>query len=212
MRDFVIFVEGVDDKALVEAVLTEMSIPFEKSKEKNGHPEASSGTVRYSKGWANLRKVELEKTSDSWKKVVLVIFDADMAPDTRRTEIITQLESACPADQVFLFPNNRDSGTLETLLAGMVKGGHRGIVDICWRQYSDCIAQKKKPDGQPYNAPTDKSKMHEYAAAIDAGVWDHQGYRKCFANPDVWDYSAPVLEPLKSFLKRHLQLDTEGGL
>lgn len=152
MSDFVIFVEGLDDKALVEAVLAEMGVPFEVSEERRGVPVSASGTVRYSGGWASLSAGEAAKWVGLGKKV-LVIFDADADAGKRRAEIVGQ-----------------------------------GV----------------RPDGTPYNSPTVKSKVREYAAAVDAGVWEHQGYRKCFANKDVWNYSAAALEPLKAFLRRHV--------
>lgn len=224
-----IVVEGDTDKAFLEGVLKSLCMDIHSDGLKDKLRIETTGEVKITGreptgGWTALpqrltaiAKDVVQKSRSRW--LVLVIFDADDmekdAKDGGYDKRFLALKDKCkdvpefgPVDiRYFLFPNNHDDGDLEQVLSGMVKDEHKAIIESCWQGYVECVKAKRKRNGDPYNRPTEKSKMREYAAAIDSQVWEHQGYCKCFAKPDVWDYEAPVLKPLKAFLRLHLLSD-----
>jgi len=173
MKPFHIFVEGPTDAAFVKVALRRF-VPDTEIDDR----------ITPLKGWTSLSVPVVQKRLDDGD-VVLIVFDAD---DSNKeggcTARLAALEAKLGPDlfakvHVFLLPDNQSDGDLETLLEKMVRDDHLAIVDCCWRGYADCLTTKN------YLAPTKKSKMREYAAAIDPDVWEDQGFVKTFAKDAV---------------------------
>lgn len=96
----------------------------------------------------------------------------------------------------FAMPNDKSDGTLENLLEGMIPQSNRKVVDCCWRGFEVCT----KANGAKYSPPL-KSMIDVYAKLFNHDA--NQGiFASCsFKDKTVWDWSAPILDPLKKFLK-----------
>ena len=197
MKDYIIFVEGATDKAFIENLLATLGIPCRADKNKN---------VIDIEGWTNITGEPCQNQllkAERDNKTILIIFDAD---DTfkdyggkakRLNRLFEILDGIASRVNIFLFPDHNSDGDFETLLQRIAHPGHKSIFE-CWENYSKCVV------GKSYNKPTDKSKVREFAAAIDSSVWDKQGFNKSFSNSDVWSLDSPALKPLEEFLKQHL--------
>ncbi len=139
-----------------------------------------------------------------------IIFDADYAGDgnhggfTDRLAYLLDLMKI-PADSrksvsesIFLLPNNKDDGDLETLMERMVaqSSGHDTFLKVCWKNFSDCVRYRG------FNPTTQKSKMNEYAAAFFAGTWDDNGINRSIAEPSLWDWNSHSLDNLFRFIEQ----------
>lgn len=95
----------------------------------------------------------------------------------------------------FAMPDNQSDGTLENLLEGMIPFAHRNVIDSCWRNFEGCVRR----NGAKF-APPLKSMIDVYAKLFNRDA--HQGmFASCsFKDNSVWDWNAPILEPLKLFL------------
>jgi len=193
MKPFHIFVEGPTDEAFVKEALRRLGLAG----------EHADRITRFN-GWTGLSAPLVQKRLDDGD-TVLIIFDAD-DPTKEAGGFRDRMAVLCEklgaelfkCVHVFLFPDNGSDGDLETVLVGLVHSRHKAIIDECWTGYERCLTSKG------YNSPSSKSKMHEYAAAIDPDVWKDQGFNKTFAKDTVWDWSSSALEPLKSFLREKL--------
>lgn len=195
MKTFHFFVEGQTDAAFVKEALRRFV-----------SGEHNDDRITQLKGWTSLSVSVVQRRLDDGD-VVLIVFDADDGTKdkggciARLAALKHKLGDTLFGNvHVFLLPDNQSDGDLENLLEKMVRDEHRTIIDCCWTGYAKCLAAKEND----YNSPTRKSKMREYAAAIDQSVWADQGFVKTFANDSVWNWSSPALVPLKDFLKAWL--------
>ncbi len=96
---------------------------------------------------------------------------------------------------IYLFPNNRDDGTVETLLERIAAKGKRKALTICWRGYEKLL------DIFRFFAPSQKSKISEYASAtLGADVWEYQGQNKALFNRTIWNWHSQEIQPLCEFI------------
>ena len=193
MKPFHIFVEGPTDEAFVKEALSRF-----------GFDGGIAGRITTFKGWTKLSSPLVQKRLDAGD-AVLIIFDADDPTkdaggfENRLGALREELgDELFECVHVFLFPENGSDGDLENILSGMVPDRHQAIIDECWDGYTRCLVSKF------YNPPTAKSKLHEYAAALDANVWKDQGFNKTFASETIWNWSACSVEPLRRFLTENL--------
>ena len=97
---------------------------------------------------------------------------------------------------IFLFPNNKDDGTVETLLERIAAKKKRKAITICWRGY-ECLLQLFR-----FFRPTAKSKISEYASAtIGHEVWEYQGQNKALFDRAIWNWHSQEIQPLCEFIK-----------
>lgn len=99
-------------------------------------------------------------------------------------------------DGLFLFPDNRGDGDLETLMRQIVVDTeeHRDFFDECWTPFDASVKRLH------FNPVSRKSMMNEYTAAFYDGAWEHNGINRAFAVSGLWDWHASVLDPLYDFL------------
>ena len=139
-----------------------------------------------------------------------VVYDADSSADdenhggntARRTLLQEQYDGHVfqrkPNDElsIFLFPNNRDDGNIETLLEMISAKGSRKAMTVCWRIYEWLLSMFH------YFKPTAKSKINEYTSAtIGPEVWEYQGQNKALFSQVIWDWRSRDILPLCEFIK-----------
>ena len=97
------------------------------------------------------------------KEDYIIIFDADDNYNKSRINIEKQLDELnIKNDKIFLFPNNKDIGNLETLIEKIAK--HKEVLK-CYEDYEKCIENLiKKIPNLRYQAK--KSKMFAYMSGF----------------------------------------------
>ena len=155
-------------------------------------------------GWTNVQNISpnIQSTLDDGGKV-LIVFDADDNAAQRKREIISKVGNLSEKE-VFLFPNDKDSGALEELLEKIVNGNNLPIFD-CWDKYEKCL-QSKKIIGrsEPLTTPAKKTKIYGYLEALLGETKSEKEkikeVKRDYKDPSMWNLDAPYLEPLKNFL------------
>ena len=156
-----------------------------------------------------------EHESDT--EVNLIIFDADI-PTTgggynkRFKELKQTLDSLnenSNRNEIFLFPNNEDDGTLENLLEKIINPEHSCILKY-FDNYEQNLASHKDKDGEnKYETPDQKAKMFAYISALKKTSTQREHLKNkgdwMFENTYCWDLDAKALQPLKEFLEQHLK-------
>ena len=117
---------------------------------------------------------------------VSIIFDADSSYESTRNEIEKTLNDLNV--NIFLFPDNENSGILEDLLEQIINPDHKRIFD-CFESYKQCVGEYKLPDI--------KAKIYAYKEALGILASPFADYRH-------WNFEHAVLEPLKNFLSQNL--------
>jgi len=158
-------------------------------------------------GWESIRKDEflnqLRHNSDD-AGINLVVFDADNDCDTRRAELQKIAQDNSVSFNLFLFPNDVDSGTLETLLMKIINPENQSVVE-CWDRYENDLQQQTIPWKSPTTptVPSIKTRVYAYLEAL---VGESKSQKKLikeadrkYDNPNHWDLDSQELNPLKTF-------------
>jgi len=106
--------------------------------------------------------------------------------------------------ELFLFPNNHDDGTLETMLESCINPQHVGIME-CWEGFESCVQAKGR-----YTIPANKSKMYVYLECLCGNSNSEKEKIKDpnrdFTLTDKWvidDKTNAFLGALKNFLNQY---------
>lgn len=178
-----ILVEGISDKSFIEAYLE--SLYSCKTTENAIEIIATNGKD-------NLKSFKSKINKNKTK----IIFDADADIKGSMSNIVKQLKdmdnnfsSNC---EIFLMPNNKDSGNLETLLENVAR---EKCILKCFDNYKECM-QKLKDNNQNICLPAKKSKTYAYfhSFGFKNGIKDFK------INGDMIDCESEYLQPLKNFL------------
>lgn len=199
--DIKIFVEGIADAKFLKDYV------FHKFNRSLGENE-----IIETKGWASISagdnagemlRNKLMLNSDEGG-VNLIIFDADSDLSMRREDILGWKDRFGVEFELFLWPNNVDSGDLETVLENVINSNNRPIFE-CWDRYEGCLA-KVEIEGreEALTLPARKTKIYGYLEALlgesnsqkDKIKEKKRNYRK----KDHWDLDAVFLNPLDEFL------------
>lgn len=202
-----IVVEGVSDKRLIDQYCSVLK----SAGQVNADIEIE---VQKVEGWTTIDSPSGEVFRNNMKRNSsgknLIIFDADSNPVQRRSDILAWKQKYNIEFELFLFPNNIDSGTIETLLEGVINPANQCVID-CWHEYERNLAKQqiawKKPP-QP-TCPSEKSKIYGYLEAL-VGTTKSEKERikdafRDFTIPEHWDLNSPAIQPLKDFLLAHLK-------
>ena len=185
-----IVVEGPADKRFIEH-LCQARIGV--------HLEAN--LIVSSGGWNGLAMVAPEVLrNQNQGREILILFDADKDIDQRRKSIRSACRKLGFSGELFLFPDDRSPGDLETLLENCINTKHASILD-CFEGYIRCIRKA----GKQYFIPQQKVKIYAYATALlgeseKKAHAEHRDYR----DPAVWNLDAAALDPLVAFLEKSL--------
>lgn len=202
-----IFVEGVSDKRLIEQYCSVLKSAGQINKD----VEIEVQKVR---GWTTIDSPSGEvfrnimKRNSSGKN--LIIFDADIDPVQRSLDILAWKQEYGIDFELFLFPNNSDSGAVETLLEGVINPANKCIID-CWHEYERNLEKQHidwKTPPQP-TCPSEKSKIYGYLEAL-VGTTNSEKDKIKDSNRDFtileyWDLNAQAIQPLRDFLMTHLK-------
>lgn len=200
-----LFVEGIaDDKFLRDYISKKYNVKLDKE------------DIVKSEGWTNIKseldgeniKNAMQKNSDN-DGTNLLIFDADADFTERHTEINNWKEENKLDFEIFLWPNNQDSGDLETVLENIINPANKLIFD-CWNNYEDCLKSKKIAGREiPLTTPASKTKIYGYLEAL-LGVSKSQKKKikepnRNYQNLGHWDLDSDYLDSLDKFLNKHFQ-------
>jgi hypothetical protein len=129
------------------------------------------------------------------KSTCVVLFDADGNFEVTQNDIdrkTTELKIVI-ADK-FLFPDNKSTGTLETLLR---KIASNPSVFNCIDSYIACL---RETGIEELNRFIDKKKIYIYS---DSHNQEGKGSKREYSN-SAWDLDSKELAPLKDFLSKHI--------
>lgn len=134
---------------------------------------------------------QLRRSHDAGKHIAVVV-DANSDPESQQVElrrIIDQI--GIPVRKSFLLPDDRRPGCLETLLEDISVAPHDAIYD-CFDTYEKCLGDRRYP------LPGAKARIYAYCRAVGS---ETRPAKRDYCNSGHWDLNAPVLEPLREFLR-----------
>lgn len=154
----------------------------------------------------------IRQTQDEGGKA-LILVDADFPSkgwgfSARQHDVLSKMSSHEVVFPLFIYPNNKDDGDVETLMESLArKDLHQEWWD-CFEDYETCVkGAKDKTGNYKYNLPNRKAKLHTYISSqmlckkkremLGKGDW-------LFADSDYWDLSRCELKPLLDFFATNL--------
>ena len=202
MKKFLIIVEGEADKKFMEDYYHHL---FQTPAPKNSI--IHTGGYKKLVDEVILRQMQMNTDQGG---VNLVIFDADDDYKTRWEELSSLKEQYGVEFELFLFPNNQDTGALEDLLENTINSNNRPILD-CWENYEEELRRLEIPGRTPppLTTPAKKTKIYGYLEAL---LGESKKEKKMikeiernYENLLHWDLDAEYLERLKEFLSENLE-------
>lgn len=157
---------------------------------------------------------QIEKDKKREGGINIVIFDADYKNEKEAThgfkEKIAFLEGIKKEFDItfeyFLFPDNANDGTLETLLEHCIHPDNIEVLD-CWRGFEQCIESKNKG----YTIPANKTKIYAYLECLYGDTKDEKKKVKDpnrdFTEKDKWVFDEikdGSFKEMFDFLNLHL--------
>lgn len=201
-----IVVEGVSDRRLIEQYCSALK----SSGQINANVEIEVQVVG---GWTTIDSSSGEVYRNFMKRNAagknLIIFDADADPVQRKADILAWKQKYNIDFELFLFPNNSEPGSVETLLEGIINPANQCIID-CWHGYErnlreQQIAWKNPPEP---TCPSEKTKIYGYLESLVGSTKSEKEKIKDpnrdFTIQEHWDLKAQAIQPLKNFLITHL--------
>ena len=163
-------------------------------------------------GWTNIKGIaalrRMRSTTDNGG-INLVILDADADHEARRKDVLDWGQQNGVDFELFLLPNNHDTGTLEYLLEHIINPNNRPIFD-CWEHYEQELVQLNIPGRTPppLTTPAKKTKIYGYLEALLGEAKSQKELIKeanrNYENPQHWNLDSEYLKPLNVFLNDNL--------
>ena len=159
-------------------------------------------------GWTNLKGTTWQQRMRAITDkggTNIVIIDADNDIEARRSDILAWKTENDLDFELFLLPNNQDTGALEDLLENIINPNNRPILD-CWEDYEEELVQLDIPGRTPppLTTPAKKTKIYGY---LEAMLGESKSQKELikeanrnYENTQHWNLDAEYLEPLKEFL------------
>ena len=156
--------------------------------------------------WNILKLTTIEEISDAItsSQRACIVFDADKSHTQTLSRIKNELGYLAKKVDIFLFPNNKDNGELETLLVDIDK---QPQFIKCFNSYVKCVESK---DINAIDNINKKSKMFAYREASGLEKFlkklkdDNKTPRNFLENNEIFsryfNFDSPKLEPLRKFL------------
>ncbi|TLE03330.1 DUF3226 domain-containing protein [Helicobacter japonicus] len=177
-------VEGKSDKVFLEQYIYCKNSTFEYEIIENGNNNLQDSTL-----------TQIKKALDKNNRVC-IIFDADLDCNQTRQSIENKIRNYKDMVEIFLFPDNKNKGNLETLLSDIAK--YKEIIE-CFEKYVKCLESHSKHFADNIYK---KSKMYAYREA--SGLEKNMKSNKNALNKDIFsqyfDFDSPYLQPLHSFI------------
>lgn len=199
MKRFQIFVEGIADKKFV---LDYIHHAFQR--------KAPDDCIISTGGYKKLKSEEIRGAmlqNMDQGGINVVIFDADENAEARREELLSIRGEIGVEFELFLLPNDKDSGELEDLLERIINPDNKPIMD-CWEMYEKKLGEVRIPTKTPPNLtiPAKKTKIYAYLETLLGKSRSQKNLIKererKYENPQHWNLNAEYLEPLKAFLAK----------
>lgn len=132
----------------------------------------------------------------------LVIFDTDDDFESR-VEYLTKGKCEYEIDfDLFLFPNNADSGNLETLLLKIVNYENHDFYFHCFDNFISCLSKGISPEKiKEFEVPDLKAKVFTYLSFFKQ---DAKEEKRNYQNSIFWNLHHEATKPLKSFLDKYI--------
>ena len=211
MKNVSIYVEGDADKRFIEDYISFLA----SQNTSIVLPDDWKSRIQKTGGWTTIdsdkgefARVNMHKTTNRGG-VNLVIFDADNDIDTRRKEIEKIRNKYGLLFELFLLPNNTNTGALEELLEQVINPENLCILE-CWRHYEDELKQQYIPWKNPHEptTPSSKSKIYAYLEALVGTSHKEKDKIKDkerdFLNSNHWNLTANGLIQLRDFLLKYI--------
>ena len=203
-KEFNIFVEGVADARFFKQYISHVF-----------GEEVAAERIVILKGWDNLKTEASASRMRSMTAnggVNLVIVDTDKDFQARKDEIAKWQQASDVEFELFLLPNNHDTGALEDLLEKIINPNNRPILD-CWDNYEEELVKLEIPGRTPppLTTPAKKTKIYGNLEALlgesNAQKELIKEVNRNYENTQHWNLDAEYLEPLKGFLKKCLSVE-----
>lgn len=206
MKDlYRIFVEGDADKRFIAQLLESIF-----------NENIPSGNIIPTHGYTNLIAVDKERTFINEMQrttadggINLVVFDADSNCETRRRELSDWERRSKVNFELFLFPDNSNSGELEDLLRQIINPVNQPVME-CWDKYEDSLKAINLPwkNGIPLTIPAKKTRIYAYLEALLGSSRSEKEKikeaKRDYLNKNHWDLNAQALHNLIDFLESNL--------
>ncbi len=163
-------------------------------------------------GWTNLKGTAWQQRMRAITDkggTNIVIIDADNDIEARRSDVLSWKAENALEFELFLLPNNHDTGALEDLLENIINPNNRPIFD-CWEKYEDELIKLDIPNRTPppLTTPAKKTKIYGYLEALLGDTKSQKELikeaKRNYEETLHWNLDAAYLNPLKDFLTRHL--------
>lgn len=193
------FVEGIADKVFIYQYIKHIAPTF----------DIEFDDIVSCEGCTNnedLIKKQMQKNMDDSGKN-LVIFDADADFTGKIKDISSRYQFLI--EKIFLLPNNKDIGDLESLLEQIICDKNKDIFS-CWNRYETCL-QNIKIEGRcnSLTVPAKKTKIYAYLEALLGPTRREKNKIKEkereYNNTDHWNLDSNYLKSLKDFLLVYLK-------
>ena len=205
MTIYRIFVEGDADKRFIAQLLESIF-----------NENIPSGNIIPTHGYTNLIAVDKERTFINEMQrttadggINLVVFDADSNCETRRRELSDWERRSKVNFELFLFPDNSNSGELEDLLRQIINPVNQPVME-CWDKYEDSLKAINLPwkNGIPLTIPAKKTRIYAYLEALLGSSRSEKEKikeaKRDYLNKNHWDLNAQALHNLIDFLESNL--------
>lgn len=133
-------------------------------------------------------------------KITILILDADNDFESRQNEVLNDFRQNNIPIELFLFPNNNSTGSLESILCEVAIENQ---IIKCFEAYETCISG--------HQSPVIKSKIFAYLDALLPAVNKKndkndliQDNNRNYRNSEHWNLNHEFLNPLKEFLSQHI--------
>jgi hypothetical protein len=149
----------------------------------------------------HLSQVKIQ-TSTSSGRINVLVFDAD---DNDHKSTLTKVnakekELSLKFDKVFLFPDDKAKGNLESLLKSSVTSGNEKLF-ACIEAYASCKTALNLKNPRPID---EKEKLWIYHGSFENSGNSH-ATKRSYLDPGIWDLNSPILIPLKDFLRKFFE-------
>ncbi|MFA8450887.1 MAG: DUF3226 domain-containing protein [Bacteroidales bacterium] len=150
-------------------------------------------------------------------KKIIFILDADQTgiedggKVARTNKIIADLKKQkidIDPEDIYLFPNNKNDGDLETLLESIFVKENLFFTE-CWNKFEGCITQAGEDNNQKLTIPPQKSKIYTYCQILLPSDRDNQekakDAKRNYLDKELWDLQKQTLKPLYNFLDKYFK-------
>ncbi len=139
-----------------------------------------------------------------------IIFDADNNYNNSKETINKFLKDKNLSAKIFLFPNNQDTGDLESLLERIIPIDKQDIIKNCFTDYEKCLDSLKNRPLNPIQtyAPIQKSKIYSYVEVQYESKTQKEkarGTKRDYRDTNIWDLNCDAIKPLLNFLENNVK-------